>query len=77
MGPTDERQVKVVFVDLCNFWHNVIQMTISVRGEATPTYALIDRKGAAPFYSPTRLSEFELSRRIEAIFGIDSLIPII
>jgi hypothetical protein len=44
---------------------------------ATPTYALIDQKGAAPFYSPTRLSEFELSRRIEAVFGIDSLIPII
>jgi len=35
---------------------------------ATPTYALIDRKGAAPFYSPTRLSEFELSRRIEAVW---------
>jgi len=35
---------------------------------ATPTYALIDRKGAAPFYSPTRFSEFELSRRIEAVW---------
>jgi thiol-disulfide isomerase/thioredoxin len=34
---------------------------------ATPTYALIDRKGVVRFYSPTRLSEAELSRRIEAL----------
>jgi thiol-disulfide isomerase/thioredoxin len=36
---------------------------------ATPTYALIDRKGVVRFYSPTRLSEAELSRRIEAVLG--------
>jgi thiol-disulfide isomerase/thioredoxin len=36
---------------------------------ATPTYALIDRKGVARFYSPTRLSEAELSRRIEAVLA--------
>ena len=36
---------------------------------ATPTYALIDRKGVARFYSPTRLSEAELSRRIEAVLS--------
>ena len=34
---------------------------------ATPTFALIDRKGVVRFYSPTRLSEAELSRRIEAV----------
>jgi cytochrome c biogenesis protein CcmG/thiol:disulfide interchange protein DsbE len=34
---------------------------------ATPTFALIDRKGVVRFYSPTRLSESELSRRIEAV----------
>ena len=36
---------------------------------ATPTYALIDRKGVARFYSPTRLSEAELSRRIESVLS--------
>ena len=36
---------------------------------ATPTYALIDRKGIVRFYSPTRLSEAELSRRIEAVLA--------
>src|SRR5262245_3356165 len=34
---------------------------------ATPTYALIDRKGVVRFDSPTRLSEAELSRRIETL----------
>ncbi|MEP7272345.1 MAG: TlpA disulfide reductase family protein [Acidobacteriota bacterium] len=34
---------------------------------ATPTFVLIDRKGLVRFYSPTRLSEAELSRRIEAV----------
>lgn len=36
---------------------------------ATPTYALIDRKGVVRFYSPTRISEAELSRRIEDVLG--------
>ncbi len=36
---------------------------------ATPTFALIDRKGIVRFYSPTRLSEAELSRRIEAVLA--------
>jgi len=36
---------------------------------ATPTYALIDRKGLVRFYSPTRISEAELSRRIEAVLA--------
>jgi thiol-disulfide isomerase/thioredoxin len=36
---------------------------------ATPTYALIDRKGVVRFYAPTRLSEAELSRRIEAVLA--------
>lgn len=34
----------------------------------TPTFALIDRNGIIRLYTPTRLSEAELSRRIEAIF---------
>jgi thiol-disulfide isomerase/thioredoxin len=36
---------------------------------STPTYALIDRKGMVRFYSPTRLSEAELSQRIEAVLA--------
>ena len=36
---------------------------------ATPTFVLIDRKGVVRFYSPTRLSEAELSRRIEGVFA--------
>ena len=36
---------------------------------ATPTYAIIDRKGMVRFYSPTRLSEAELSRRIETVLA--------
>ncbi|MBL8188875.1 MAG: TlpA family protein disulfide reductase [Acidobacteria bacterium] len=36
---------------------------------ATPTFALIDRKGIVRFYSPTRLAEAELSRRIEAVLA--------
>ncbi|MBS1786497.1 MAG: TlpA family protein disulfide reductase [Acidobacteria bacterium] len=36
---------------------------------ATPTFALIDRKGIVRFYSPTRLSEAELSRRIETVLS--------
>jgi thiol-disulfide isomerase/thioredoxin len=36
---------------------------------ATPTFVLVDRKGLVRFYAPTRLSEVELSRRIEAVLA--------
>ncbi len=36
---------------------------------ATPTFALIDRKGIVRLYTPTRLSEAELSRRIEGLLA--------
>jgi thiol-disulfide isomerase/thioredoxin len=36
---------------------------------ATPTFALIDRKGMVRLYTPTRLSEAELSRRIEELLS--------
>jgi thiol-disulfide isomerase/thioredoxin len=36
---------------------------------ATPTFALIDRKGLVRLYSPTRLSEAELSRRIDEVLS--------
>ncbi len=36
---------------------------------ATPTYVLVDRKGAVRLYAPTRLAESELSRRIEELLA--------
>lgn len=35
---------------------------------ATPTYVLVDRTGRVSFYAPTRVTEAELARRIEALF---------
>ena len=32
---------------------------------ATPTFALVDKKGVVRLYTPTRMSESELTRRIE------------
>jgi len=40
---------------------------IAYGASATPTFVFIDRKGVVRSYTPTRLSEDELSRRIEAI----------
>ena len=36
---------------------------------ATPTYALVDRKGRISFYAPTRVTEAELARRIEVLLA--------
>ncbi len=36
---------------------------------ATPTFVLIDRKGLVRWYTPTRVSEAELSQRIEAVLA--------
>jgi thiol-disulfide isomerase/thioredoxin len=36
---------------------------------ATPTFVLLDRKGLVRMYAPTRLSEAELSRRIDAVLA--------
>lgn len=36
---------------------------------ATPTFALIDRKGIVRLYAPTRLSEAELSRRLDELLA--------
>jgi thiol-disulfide isomerase/thioredoxin len=38
---------------------------------ATPTFALVDRKGIVRLYTPTRLSEAEMSRRIEEVLAAD------
>ena len=34
---------------------------------ATPTYALVDKNGLVRLYAPTRLTEADLSRRIESL----------
>jgi thiol-disulfide isomerase/thioredoxin len=36
---------------------------------ATPTFALVDKKGIVRLYAPTRLSEAELSRRIDEVLA--------
>jgi thiol-disulfide isomerase/thioredoxin len=36
---------------------------------ATPTFVLVDRKGLVRMYTPTRLSEWQLSRRIEEVLA--------
>jgi thiol-disulfide isomerase/thioredoxin len=36
---------------------------------SNPTIALVDRKGLVRFYSPTRMSEDELSRRVEELLA--------
>ena len=38
-------------------------------GSATPSFALIDRKGVVRHYTATRMSEAELSRRIEELLA--------
>jgi thiol-disulfide isomerase/thioredoxin len=42
---------------------------IQYGASATPTFVLIDRRGVVRFYTPTRLSEEELSRRIDALLA--------
>lgn len=43
------------------------EMMVQYGVSATPTFVLIDRKGLVRLYAPTRLSEAELSRQIEAV----------
>jgi thiol-disulfide isomerase/thioredoxin len=42
---------------------------IAYGASATPTFVLIDRKGLVRMYTPTRLSEEELSRRIDELLA--------
>ena len=45
------------------------EMMVRYGVSATPTFVLIDRKGLVRLYSPTRLSEAELARRIEEVLA--------
>lgn len=42
---------------------------IAYGASATPTFVLIDRKGVVRLYTPTRMSEEELARRIEGLLA--------
>ena len=42
---------------------------IAYGASATPTFVLIDKKGVVRLYAPTRLSEDELSRRIDSVLA--------
>ena len=44
-------------------------MMVRYGASATPTFALVDRKGVVRLYAPTRLSEVELSRKIEEVLA--------
>lgn len=45
------------------------QAHIGYGASATPTFVLLDRKGIVRYYTPTRLSEEELSRHIDAVLA--------
>jgi thiol-disulfide isomerase/thioredoxin len=42
---------------------------VAYGASATPTFALVDRDGIVRFYTPTRVSEAELERRIEELLA--------
>lgn len=44
-------------------------MMVRYGASATPTFALVDRKGVVRLYTATRLSEAELSRKIEEVLA--------
>jgi thiol-disulfide isomerase/thioredoxin len=45
------------------------QAHIGYGASATPTFVLLDRRGIVRYYTPTRLSEEELSRHIDAVLA--------
>ncbi len=75
MSPDDER------AEIATFWKEtfptmadvptVISTETLVRYgvSATPTFALVDRKGIVRLYAPTRLSEADLSRAIDEVIA--------
>ena len=73
--PADEKaRIQKVWGELYPAMKDVpvlIDMDTMVRygASATPTFALIDRKGMVRLYTPTRLSEAELSRRLDEVLA--------
>jgi thiol-disulfide isomerase/thioredoxin len=75
MTPDEEKaQVAKVWKETYKGLENVpiaLSTEVMVRYgvSATPTFALVDRKGVVRLYTPTRMSEAELSRRIEELLA--------
>ncbi len=75
MTPDEEKaQVAKVWKESYKGLENVpvvidTESMVRYGASATPTFALVDRKGIVRLYAPTRLSEAELSRRIEELLA--------
>lgn len=75
LGPDDEK------AEIAKAWSEIYsgldgvpaiiddETMIRYGASATPTFALVDRKGVVRLYTPTRLSEAELSRRIDEVLA--------
>ena len=76
-SPSDEREA--IAKEWASFPASLSTVPVPVDEEtmvrygasATPTFVLIDRRGVVRLYAPTRLTEAELSRRIEELLGED------
>jgi thiol-disulfide isomerase/thioredoxin len=65
-----ERVWKTSYTGLAGAPHPVgDSMMLAYGVSSTPTLVLIDRQGIVRLYRPTRITEAELSRRIEALVG--------
>lgn len=65
-----ERVWKTSYAGLDGAPHPISEaMMLRYGVSATPTLVLVDRQGIVRMYSPTRMTEAELSRRIEAVLS--------
>jgi len=63
-----ERVWKTSYAGLDGAPHPISEaMMLRYGVSATPTLVLVDRQGIVRMYSPTRMTEAELARRIEAL----------
>jgi hypothetical protein len=69
-GQEIERVWKASYADPDGIPHPVNEATMLAYGvSSTPTLVLIDRDGIVRMYRPTRMTEAELSHRIEALLA--------
>jgi thiol-disulfide isomerase/thioredoxin len=77
-GPAEEREA--IAAEWATFPAALASVPVPIDEEtmvrygasATPTFVLVDRSGVVRLYTPTRLSEAELSRRIEELLAEES-----
>jgi thiol-disulfide isomerase/thioredoxin len=75
MTPAEEKvQIEKVWKESYKGLENVpiaigTELMVRYGASATPTFALIDRKGVVRLYAPTRLSEVELARKIDEVLA--------